>query len=156
MSRGHPIEMNSREGYRVMPAMYLLSVALPSVPERYKSAQQAVRDLLHMYGWVVELSKEQEAYVFERREMVADLLSNGKSIDAITRALFENIPRELRRLVRRERFSDKYQPRQGSLASADDTQVILERVQERREKKEISRSLRESCKDIEQIWMRKE
>lgn len=143
------------QGYRVLPAMYLLSVALPEVPEQYGNAEQAVRDLLHMYGWVVELTERQEAYVFEQREMVADLLSKGKSIENITQALFEQIPFELRRLTRREKFSDKYRPARGSLASADDTQVIFGRTEERREKKEISRSIRSVFKDIEQTWMRK-
>ncbi len=144
--------------YTTTSAAVAMKTALGRNPLEHQDTEQIAGDLLHMYGWVCQLTPEQEKYVFGQHEDIADFISDGKTLEQITRYLFCRMPRELGKIKKCESFSEHYRPKKGRLASLSDTVTILERfpIQERRGKRDISQGLRSTIKEITNLAMRKE
>lgn len=144
--------------YATTSAAVAMKTALGRNPLEYQDTEQIAGDLLHMYGWVYQLTREQEKYVFAQHEDIAAFISDGKTLEQITRYLFSRMPSELGRIKKCDNFSKHYKPKKGSPASLSDTVTILERfpLKERRGKRDISKGLRSTIKEINNLKMRKD
>ena len=139
--------------YTTKSASAVMEETLGRNPLESQDLEQITGDILHMYGWVADLTAKQEAYVVGEQETIGAMIYDGKSLDEITRYLFLRMPKELGKIVMRETFSEHYKPVKGSHASREDTQIILARTpqQIRKAKKEISQGSRATLKEINNI-----